>query len=262
VDKPAEQLSIVNRSGYALQIAVARKVTAGTSAHGWRVLYEEHSWRNGLDGSEGFIDLVLEHARSQLALLVECKRLQNKELIFLPRDGNPQARRYARALSITRDPINPAWADHPVDPRSPMAMFCVMPKDARDPPVERLGAELVSASEALLQEERGYLDRRPAQRRRIYFPAIVTTAQLSVCSFDPDAIQLSDGKIPAGAQFARTSVVRFTKQLSKRVSEPAMPSVGHGTEAEALASAKDRTVFIINAEGLHDFLNGFSIDGD
>src|ERR1700722_3513847 len=129
-EKP--QLKLVNRSGYPLQIAIARAVKQGSGSHGWTVLYEEHSWK-GAD-REGFIDIALEHDNLQVVLIVECKRLQDAEWIFFSSKGNADLRRFARAFRVERKggkicPNFPIWADAPADPRSPIAEFCVMPKD-------------------------------------------------------------------------------------------------------------------------------------
>jgi hypothetical protein len=140
-------------------------------------------------------------------------------------------------------------------------MFCVMPKDARDPPVERVAAELVSATEAVEHEERAaYLDKRGGDSKRSYFSAIVTTATLSVCAFDPGRISLTDGLIPPTSTFVLADAVRFTKQLSTRSFMSETPMT-YGTEAAELAKAKERTVFILRADALGGFLSDFGIDG-
>jgi hypothetical protein len=260
--KGSDQLETVNRSGYPLQVAIAHAVKSRTNVHGWRVLYEEHSWKS--NEGDGFIDIVLEHENLQVVLLIECKRLQNKEWILLPPDGDAKLRRHARGLRVERTnggvkPHFPMWHDEPCDPRTPEAMFCVMPKDARDPAVERVGAELISAAEALEFEERPYLDRRGGDSRRIYFSAIVTTAQLTVCSFDQSSVSLSDGTIPTGAKFESVDAVRLTKQLSTQPIK-GVPVALYGDEAQTLIKAKERTIFVVNALKLDEFLYDFNVD--
>ena len=143
-----------------------------------------------------------------------------------------------------------------------MAEFCVMPPGMRDPSIEKLGAELVSAAEALEAEEREYLNRRGGDSRRVYYCAIVTTAVLSVCEFDPSSISLSDGTIPNPAKFKRAAAVRFTKQLSTRPADilHSLAGVTYGSEAAHVADAKERTVFLINAPSVHEFLEKFCVD--
>jgi hypothetical protein len=255
-------LSAVNRSGYPLQVAIAHAVKAGGSSHGWRVLYEEQSWRQG--DREGFVDIVLEHDNLQVVLVIECKRPQNAEWILLPPRGNAQLRRYARGLRVEWNDGKlkqnfPMWSDEPLDPCTPEAIFCVMPKDSGNLTLDRVGSEIITATEALEKQERGYLSRRGGDARRIYFAAIVTTAQLTVCSFDPGSISLADGTIPAEANFSRVDAVRLTKQLSTDPTDTV--SYGqYGEEAGALVRAKERTVFIINADKLDNFLNAFEVN--
>jgi hypothetical protein len=259
---PSAPLDGVNRSGYPLQIALAHEVESRTKAHGWRVLYREHSWRNRTD--QGFIDLVLEHEVMQVVLVVECKRVKDGDWVFLPDNGNADIRRYARGYYVGRSspslPPGTGWADRPADPKSPQAAFCVMPKDARDPTVDALAAELVSATEALADEEvEAYLTRRGGAFRRIYYPAVVTTARLWVCSFAPSDIALDSGTLPPASLREEFSVVRYTKQLSTQ--RAGIPSgIRYGTEAAALASAKARTAFVIVADHLDSFLCDFTVD--
>jgi hypothetical protein len=264
-DEPkSPQLVAVNKSGYPLQMAIAHGVKACNSEHGWRVLYEEHSWRHRL-GNDGFIDIVLEHEATQVVLVIECKRfLGDKEWIFLANDGDAHPRRYTRGFRVDRqDGVikghGPRWTDEAAHPAAPQAMFCIPRGDDRNTTAETLGAELVLATEALESEERAYMDRRGDNSTRIYFAAIVTTVQLSVCAVDPKSISLADGTIPAGAQFAAADSVRFTKQLSTEPT-PGTPYGSHSREAASLARSKDRTVFIISADKLDAFLRKFRVD--
>ena len=259
-----DPLDSVNRSGYPLQIALAHKVGSRKGVHGWRVLYKEHAWRNRADEMAGFIDLVFEHEEMQIVLVVECKRVKDGDWTFLPEDGDAQLRSFARGFRVKRDaPIDKAfsaWADQPLDPRCPQTAFCVMPKDARDPTVDGLAAELVSATEALAEEEtNAYLTKRGGAFRRLYFPVIVTTARLWVCSFDPAHIALDVGAIPPASLRESFHSVRYTKQLSTRT-ERIPPGLPYGSEAARLASAKSRTAFIVVADQLDRFLCDFSVD--
>jgi hypothetical protein len=199
-----------------------------------------------------------------VVLLIECKRLQNKEWVLLPHGGNVHLTRHARALRVERQNGAvirgfPRWSDEPCDPNMPEAMFCVMPKDQRDRSVERVAAELVCATEALEHEEREYLNRRGGDSRRLYFSAIVTTAQLSICYFDPSHASLANGMIPASSKFTPARAVRLTKDLSTREVTD-VPESAYGHEAAALVKAKERTVFVVNAESLDGFLNAFTVD--
>ena len=106
------------------------------------------------------------------------------------------------------------WRDLPLEPRSPIAEFCVMRKTGGTQTVEPVAAELVSATEALAAEEQRHLVAHKNKDARTYYAAIVTTAQLYLCNLDPSAISLKDGMIPEDATFRPVPFVRFTKQLS------------------------------------------------
>jgi hypothetical protein len=153
----------------------------------------------------------------------------------------------------------PVWADVAADPSTPIASFCVTPKERGGITVDSIASELVTATEALEREECEYLNRRGVDSHRFYFSAIVTTAPLSVCTFDPSKISLADGKIPHDAKLVPADVVRYTKQLSTRAIR-GVPVGLHGQESKTLARAKERTVFVIRAEALDNFLSSFNVD--
>lgn len=255
-----DPMEAVNRTGYPLQIALGHEVDSRAGVHGWRVLYREHSWKNGSDDREGFIDLVLEHQVMQIVLVVECKRVRDGDWVFLPQNGDAGPRRAAGACRVEHPPGSPSlgidWVNCPVDPRSPEAAFCVMPRDSCDPNVDSLASELVSATEALAYEELPYLLARRRPLRRLYYPLIATTARLSVCSFDPADIALDTGVLPPSSMREEFAFVRYTKQLSTR-GAPLPADLRPGTEPEHLASAKARTVFIVVADQLDRFLTEF-----
>jgi hypothetical protein len=70
---------------------------------------------------------------------------------------------------------------------------------------------------------------------------------------------MADGKLPAGASFEPVRYVRFRKQLTTRPSTFSNTS-GWYEPYRTLALAKERTVFVVNAEALEDFLSDFELD--
>jgi hypothetical protein len=258
--EPDKLRALVNQSGFPLQIGVARLVNRSSRQHGWRVLYQEHSWKNQLDNSSGFIDLVFENQYRTCILLVECKRVLETSWTFLIADIHASPRRHAKAW-VTRHKGGEFerfdWYDLALDPESDEATFCVVPgQDSRARPMlERLAAELVSATEGLAEEERFLQPKRP-DAVRMYFPVIVTTANLSVCRFDGDAISISDGKLP-DSQFQDAPYVRFRKQLS---TQPPKGGISGDDPSRSLAKAKERTVFVVNSGAFASFLAEFRVD--
>jgi hypothetical protein len=112
---------VVDKSGFPLQIGVSHLINTGTKSHGWCVQYSEHAWRNDADDNAGFIDLVLENKTRQMALVVECKRVQDTSWVFLNPQANLANRRYAKAW-VSRygngKVTEFGWVDHPLDPES------------------------------------------------------------------------------------------------------------------------------------------------
>lgn len=210
------------------------------------------------------MDVVLENSSGSAVLVIECKRVQDTSWILLtnraPQPPGPRLRRLAKAWRMSQAGhfVLNDWSDVAIDPATEESSFCVVRgEDPKSKPMlERIAAETVSATEAVAQEERVYLDSRPGLNRD-YFAAIVTTAKLSVCAFDAKDVSLADGKVPE-ASFTDANFVRFRKQLSYR--QPTAQSLASllGSDSERLAKAKERTVFIIQSEKLGDFLWAFN----
>ena len=121
--------------------------------------------------------------------------------------------------------------------------------------LERIAANVASATEAVASEERFFQLHQP-EALRMYFSVIVTTAKLKVCAFDPAQITITDGKL-ADADFHDVPYVRFRKQLSTRVGklDGFVSSMRH-----SMASARERTVFVVNSDEFVSFLSEFEVD--
>ncbi len=253
-------LKIANDSGFPLQIAVGHQVAATTSQHGWSVRYAEHSWTNPLDGQSGFIDLVLQDQYSTTFLVVECKRVREATWLFLRSDGADTKRRHSKSwVSHYSDGAMKSfgWEDLAVDPACHEALFCAtrgQSTNDKQTMLERIGGELISATEALAMEERDF---RPQNEPpvRFYFNVIVTTADLKVAKFDPENISLSDGTL-ATAEFEDVPFVRLRKQLSMR--ETLLTVDDYKNKFDSSYS-KENTVFIVNASALLNFLKQFEV---
>jgi hypothetical protein len=263
---PTQLSELVNRSGFPLQIGIANLVHRTTNEHGWREIYREHSWKNPEGGTAGFLDLALENRHTTSVLVIECKRVLDASWVFL-QPGDRIVRRSGAKAWVTSHPHTLKWFDWfdlRLDPVSAEAEYCVVPgQDANSRPLlERVGAEVVSATEALAQEEK-WAQAQKVDSLRMYFSLVLTTARLQVCVFDPEKITLNDGKI-SDPQFEEVPYVRFRKQLSTRA-----PDVDDATRLprglathEALARAKEHTVFVVNSEKLLSFLSEFSVQNE
>lgn len=252
--------SIVNQSGFPFQIGVASLINKTFNEHRWKVLFSEHSWKNEFDNDSGFVDMVLEDQHSTSVMVVECKRVLDSSWIFLSPNLNARNRSHAKAW-ITRF-CNGSfkyldWADISLDPSSIESEYCVIPgQDAKSKPMlERIAAELVSATEAIAMEEKEY-QAQSKDALRMYFSAIVTTAKLNVCNFDPEQISLIDGKV-TDQKFTEVPFVRFRKQLSTQKPHVTLNLMDG---LNALVRAKEHTVFVVNAEAVPEFLENFEVN--
>ena len=250
---------LVNQSGFPLQLAIEQMVAGRAGELGWNVLYREHGWC-GHDGSRGFIDLVLVDRHDTSVLVLECKRVQDSEWLFLDGSDRQSTSRRVR-LWITNTPDNGnehfGYLDAVCLPESPESGFCVVPgQTARDRPMlERVAAELVFATEALAREESPILSRRGLSLR-MYAKVIVTTARLVMSRFDPRRIDLAVGEA-ADVKHLEVPWVRFRKQLSW---EPAVQLANAEQSFAAVAAAKEKSVFVVNAGHLPEFLARWDVD--
>lgn len=250
----------VNQSGFPLQIGLTALIQNTTNEHGWKVSFVEHSWKSELDNDSGFIDIVIENKYSTSFMLIECKRVLDSSWIFLVPKLKANPRRHAKAWvnSFAGNCFKHfCWADLSLDPVSYESEYCVVPgQDPKSKPMlERVAADVVSATEALALEQKDY----QAQLKdplRMYFSVIVTTAKLQVCAFESEKVSLVDGKV-ADAEFTEVPFVRFRKQLSTR---PASVPLTVVDGFYGFVRAKEHTVFVVNAEALPDFLATFEVD--
>lgn len=249
---------IINQSGFPLQIGIEHHVRETMSAHGWRVLHTEHSWSNSTTDTSGFIDLVLEDDHRTSLMVVECKRVLESPWIFLNPNKAVRNRRHAKSwvtCYISNCEGCYGWMDLTLEPSCPESQYCVVfGQDAKSKPMlERVAAELVSATEGLAQEEHPH-HKHHGDALRMYFSVIVTTASLKVCSFDHADISLTDGKV-ANSSFQDVPYVRFRKQLTTQ-----LPAPNFSDGLSRLAYAKEHTVFVVNAEYFSAFLEEFEAD--
>lgn len=249
----------VNSSGFPLQIGLGNLVNGTTSQHGWRTLYEEHSWQHSELGDAGFIDLVLVNRHATVFFTTECKRVKDTSWIFLNAGKNLNNRRHAKAFVFTKscgEVKRFEWVDLTLDPATPEAQFCVIPgSDQRSKSlIERSAAELVYATESLAFEDKA-LNVDVEDERQVYFNLIVTIATLQLCSFEPSDVSIKDGTVEDPA-FEEVPYLRFRKQLSPTYNLLEACNVS----SQSRARAKENTIFIVNSEHLVKFLIDFELD--
>lgn len=253
-------LQWVNQSGFPFQTALEALVRATSTRWRWTVTHVEEAWKNGSDERDGFIDLVIENQPRTVALIIEAKRALDTSWIFLVPDDKQISRRHLKPW-LTWSGKSPyfGWYDVTLEPRTPESQFCVVRGQDQKAlsMLERVGSDLISATEAYAWEDRPNVEPR-TNDMRLYCSVIVTTATLQVCQYDPRDIQLDVGKVQ-DAEFTEVPVVRFRKQLSTRTGATEAPA---GVRPFVGSGSKEHAVFVVNATHLIDFLEDFDIDED
>jgi hypothetical protein len=255
----ADSRGRIDSSGFPLQIGLAHAINSGSREHGWTVLHSEHGWTNADTGEFGFIDLVVQNRAGTVVLNVECKRPQQATWHFLlpaPDDGPTGRTKLWASVGSDAGMTRFDWLDTEIWPVSNESAFCVVPgqDSSSRPMLERTAGLVVAATEALAQEEAGFLRQGPASQYRVYINVIATTATLEACKFEPAEVDLSTGKVGA-VDGEEVPFIRFRKQLSTR------RELSEHPDPWSLASARENTVFVVQASRFTEFLNQIRVDG-
>lgn len=249
---------IVNSSGFPLQIGIQRHIEKTQNIHGWSVLAKELPWHNLSADTNGFVDLVLTNQYDTQKIIIECKRVRETSWLFLEPDTRNADRRHATFWVTCVEDDNTHyfnWFEAALDPSSPESAFCVVHgQDPKSKPMlERTAAELLDATEAIAFEEYQLHKKDKTRFLSFYCSVIATTAELRICTFNPEDISTEKGEIHK-AEFRKVPFLRFRKSLSTR-----QPShVGVKSFKEAIG-AKERTVFVVNAEHIVEFVQSLEI---
>jgi len=244
---------LVNASGFLFQLRVEQEISATQSKHRKSVLAHEHRWTHPATQQDGFIDLITT-AGTNGKIVMECKRLRAAEWAFLiPPDATPTTHlRILWAKRFSAERRGSAWDAFALRRESLEAEFCVVrgQADAQIPMLERLSTTLLASVEALANEELAFAQSEGRTGIRFYFPAIVTTATLCICRVDPSRVDIASGELK-DASFEEVPFIRFTKSMATTLTSSHIPS---GIQAAAKESR--RTVFVVNAAHLAEFLAG------
>ena len=247
-----EPVTVANSSGFPLQIGVAHAINLSSE---WRVVVEEHPWRDDESGSEGFIDIVaMNRSPGFGALVIECKRVRQSAWVFLIPKNSPSIKSQLTIWDsrlVEGKWLNYAWWNWQADPATYQSLFCAVPgqKQGRKNLLERTSSELLCSVEALARQEMKIFGRYDANNlSRIYVPILVTTARLFAATFDPETITLAEGNLPSDASFKEVPYLRFRKTFSANMDSSAKSLI-------ELHKTSEKTIFVVNAESVTEFLN-------
>lgn len=251
---------IINGSGFPLQLGIASLVTESYKNHGWRVMFQEHSWANHETDQGGFIDLLLLDKTQNLILNIECKRVKEVSWLFLNPLKSMNERRHVKAFQTHSEfgQLNKfGWSDISADPITSESEYCVIggQNGASRSMLEKLAAGVVESTEGFAIEDHSY-SHKLEKFKRLYFNVVVTTADLFVCNFDPKKVSVATGEIE-DTNSIKVPYLRFRKQLSIHSSPELSWSE---TDVRGVSNAKENTVFIVNSNHLVEFLEEFEID--
>ncbi|WP_202843107.1 hypothetical protein [Luteimonas saliphila] len=253
----SDLVKLVNASGFPLQLAVEREVGR---APGWRIQHREHAWTKGT--TSGFADLIAENDHNTVAIF-ECKRVRESDWVFIVPENSSQVLDSRIYVIYTESPMRSftGFFDARTGPEGYEADYCVMVgDDAKSRPLlERTAAEVTIASEAIALEEFKHRLQPTGYGYRSYIPVIVTTARLSVCAVDEEAIDLSAGEIgPSHASIKEVPWVRFRKQFTDDI---AVTTKDIAWDARAISKAKEKVVYVVNSIHLKTFLCDWKVYG-
>ena len=239
-------LKTVNQSGFPLQLRVIEEIRQTHSQHGWTVVASEHPWNEPSAGRDGYADIVIR--KNTMRLIIECKRALDKAWIFLIQPEKNPSQKETRILWTDRAKDQPdisGWDNFLASPSAPASSFCVVHSDGGDKRtniLEELSKSLLPSVEAIASQE---LDlarpRRNPGELRFYFPVVVTTAELRICTIDTAQIDLATGTVRA-ADFQIVPMVAFQKPLS--TSFRRLPNLLDLSESNL---SSERTIWIVNA---------------
>jgi hypothetical protein len=263
--KPLDILEVVNGSGFPFQMAVTDFVKRTKQQHECRVLFTEHSWKDNLGEYAGFIDLVVASEILPYVFVIECKRHLDGLWVFLKSDETTRGRRHAKLFANVIDRqkgqiVRSQWVDAPLEPTSVESSFCIVPRqDNQNPMLERIASTLVQATECLARED----DRRvlaTSRNEHLYISVIVTNASLLVAEFKGEDVSLESGTIDSASNVKNYEVpfLRYRKQLS--FLKPEDDRKIFEKNEYRLDYSKERTVFVVQAKSLDDFLEKFQVD--
>jgi hypothetical protein len=245
----------INNSGFPFQLGV--KAIANRSPE-WSAVLTEHPWRDLSLGAQGFIDLVIRDQHKFVNLVVECKRTREADWMFLRQavtseHSNNTSNVRVRVIGKhrTEGTLTSDWLDTSFVPGSPEANFCHIRKQGgaqRDDMLEKACDELLTATEALARQELALHLSDKFHIRRVYVPVIVTNARIFICDGNWEEMDPATGEVKFSA-INPVPFVRFRKSFSAPDAQD-----GYATNAEAFAERSARTVVVVQAGGLPDFL--------
>jgi len=252
-------VSVLNASGFLFQLRVEEELKAGSTRHAWAVAAREHPWYHEKTEHSGFADMILADG-GRGRLVVECKRSRDAHWYFIvPAEGQAIIRRtplyWVDDVRIEQSykGTRIGWGSVQVLPQTFESCFCIVRGSGENdqPVLERIGSSLLDCVEAVAREEVLHQRGTGAINQLVYAPLIVTTATLHVVHCDLPSVSLTTGDIDT-AKTTEVPYLRFRKALSHRFAWPTRVAT-----LREIAESRQRTLFVVNAASLTDFLSKY-----
>lgn len=247
-----QYLKLANASGFLFQLGIEHEISRiGREVRSkWEVIAREHRWVDPVSDQVSFVDLILQSDAGRM--IVECKRTTDATWLFLRPDDQREIHR-ARLLwthTTSDDPSISAWDDFNLTPVSAEAAFCVVRGQGEGAIslLERLSSLQVRATESIADEELRLGPQRTYGAARIYFPAIITNAELRLGRFSSSDVDIQTGRLDE-LDTEEVPLVRFRKNLSSAV-DPRQ----RASDIEEANRENERTVLVLNSGALETIL--------
>jgi hypothetical protein len=245
--------SRVNKTGYPFQIAIAQSIIQSADRHQWALTATE------FPVGKDYIDIVLQ--RDNLIACIECKRVLDGAWTFVINEDNrlnvAECRlewlngRLPRMGMLGKPNPRTFCANFSMCLGSPESMFCILPREKATYSLEQIASDLVAISSNLLDEPDLYF----AGDFQVAVPVVVTNAPLYVCKYGPTERHLLSGELADGeGEFRSVPYVRFRKSL---VQYPGNVYERGQVQLAEWQADRERTVFVVQASSLVEFLGGF-----
>jgi hypothetical protein len=236
-------------SGFPFQTAVRHMINPSV---GWQLRVSEYPWR-APGGDDRFLDIVA--IKGTVHLCIECKKTRKERFIFLLPVGqwntgvsqNVRCLRVRQMPAATKGPVYcETWA---VSPSSKVAEFCIVStsESGRDQRMLEADARgVVQGSNAFAEDvadQGGAIGGGVVPKDSFIVPVIVTNGPIYTARYKPTEISLESGEfVEQPKEIDRVPWVRFQKAFT----------------SSAVRDVGERTVFVVQAESLNDFLKAFS----
>jgi len=127
--------------------------------------------------------------------------------------------------------------------------------------LERLAAQVTASTYGMAAYEKELLSDHYSGGIRFYVNAIITTASLQLCTYDPKQIDIGTGDLGDEATFEEVPFIRFRKQLGAPPQKE-VPMISDRRSLDRFVSESESSVFVINSQHLDEFLSDFTISAN